>query len=122
MIDHVGLNVRDLDAAKSFYARALAPLRYEVAVEIGEHVGFRDGDGREDFWLVRRPPVGGSTHVCFAAESRAVVDAFHAAALAAGGRDNGPPGLRPEYHERYYGGFVLDPDGNNVEAVAYTDS
>ncbi len=119
MLDHVGLNVSDLAAARAFYEAALRPLGYERVLEHGAHCGFVSPERYPDFWLTRREPVGGSTHVCFRAGSRTQVDAFHAAALAAGGRDNGPPGVRPQYDETYYGAFVLDPDGNNVEAVTY---
>jgi catechol 2,3-dioxygenase-like lactoylglutathione lyase family enzyme len=76
-------------------------------------------DGKPSFWVAERAPVGGSFHVAFTASSRPAVDAFHAAALAAGGRDNGGPGPRPQYHPTYYGAFVLDPDGNNIEAVCH---
>ena len=85
-----------------------------------EHVGFQAGDGGPDFWVSRRGgPAGTGTHVCFRARGRETVEAFHTAALAAGGTDNGPPGLRPHYHEHYYGAYVFDPDGNNVEAVCH---
>ncbi len=119
MIDHVGLNVRDLAASKSFYERALAPLGYTIGTEFGEHVGFRSPQGRYDFWIARRGEPTTTAHVAFRVESRDLVDAFHAAGIEAGGRDNGAPGPRPHYHERYYGGFLLDPDGNNVEAVCH---
>lgn len=119
MIDHVGLNVSDHARSKGFYERALAPIGYEVVMDFpGEASGF-GADGSPDFWLVRRDPVG-FAHVAFAASDRAAVDAFYAAALEAGGADNGPPGLRPHYHEHYYAAFVHDPDGNNVEVVCHT--
>ena len=121
MIDHVGLNVSDLVAARAFYERALAPLGYERAIEHGEQVGFVSPDRYPDFWISRRDPVGGSTHVSFRAGGRAAVDAFHEAALAAGAADNGAPGIRHEYGEDYYGAYVLDPDGNNVEAMTYAE-
>jgi catechol 2,3-dioxygenase-like lactoylglutathione lyase family enzyme len=117
MIDHVGVNVSDLDASRAFYEQALAPLGYAVAIEYEEHLGF--GAPFPDFWISRRGEATAPAHVAFRAESREVVDAFHAAALAAGGRDNGAPGPRPHYHEHYYGAYVLDPDGNNVEAVCH---
>ena len=119
MIDHVGLEVRELSVSKGFYVQALAPLGYRIFREGEEHVGFAGPGGFPDFWIGKRGDPGAGTHVCFRAEDRATVDAFHAAALAAGGRDNGAPGLRPHYHERYYGAYVLDPDGNNVEAVCH---
>ena len=121
MIDHLGLTVSDLAASRAFYEAALAPLGYGVVMEIADgdsaHLGF--GAGRPDFWISARTPVSEGVHAAFAAPDRATVDAFHAAALAAGGTDNGAPGPRPHYHEHYYGAFVLDPDGNNVEAVCH---
>jgi len=121
MLDHVGLNVTDLAASRAFYERALEPVGYTPALEHGNSVGFVGPERYPHFWIGRRDPVGGSTHVCFRAPGRAAVDAFHAAAVAAGGTDNGPPGIRAEYDERYYGAYVLDPDGNNVEAVTYEE-
>jgi catechol 2,3-dioxygenase-like lactoylglutathione lyase family enzyme len=115
MIDHTAVNVTDLDAAKAFYAKALNPLGYSLAFESGEFLGFGDAHGM-DLGVVRRDPVGGA-HVAFKCDDHATVDAFHAAAVAAGGSDNGPPGIRAHYHEHYYGAFVLDADGNNIEAV-----
>jgi catechol 2,3-dioxygenase-like lactoylglutathione lyase family enzyme len=124
MIDHMGISVTDFDAAKAFYDKALAPLGASLVMTVppeftgGVKVG---GYGRERpvFWLTegekQTPPV----HVAFTAESRADVDAFYAAAIAAGGEDNGAPGLRPHYHENYYGAFVRDPDGHNIEAVCH---
>jgi len=119
MLDHVGLNVRDIAASRTFYEQALAPLGYETVMAFPEAVGFGVA-GKPDFWLVRRDPVGGSVHVAFAAIDRATVDQFWRAALDAGGTDHGAPGLREQYHPTYYGAFVLDPDGNNVEAVCHT--
>jgi catechol 2,3-dioxygenase-like lactoylglutathione lyase family enzyme len=115
MIDHAAVNVTDLDAAKSFYTRALEPLGYSLMFEVGEFLGFGDS-GAPSFGVVRREPVGGG-HVAFRCADRASVDAFFAAATAAGGSDNGPPGLRPHYHESYYAAYVRDSDGNNIEAV-----
>jgi catechol 2,3-dioxygenase-like lactoylglutathione lyase family enzyme len=125
LLDHITLNVSDYARSKAFYEKALSPLGVAAIMEFGEACGF----GRErkpDFWIGKGPtsfqkpeqlasitPV----HVAFTARSRAEVDAFHAAALAAGGKDFGAPGLRPMYHPNYYGAFVLDPDGHNVEAV-----
>ena len=119
VIDHLTVGVRDLERSRDFYRRALAPLGF---VELGP---WREGvremsfgvDGLDDFALSLEYPVGGSLHVAFVADRREQVDAFHAAALAAGGRDNGAPGFRPEYSDGYYGAFVFDPDGYNVEAV-----
>jgi catechol 2,3-dioxygenase-like lactoylglutathione lyase family enzyme len=120
MIDHVILNVRDYAASKRFYEEALAPLGYEVVLEFG---GFGCGfgrDGKPGFWIATRPEAHSDVHVAFVSPDRATVDRFHERALAAGGADNGPPGLRPHYHESYYAAFVRDPDGNNVEAVCHT--
>jgi catechol 2,3-dioxygenase-like lactoylglutathione lyase family enzyme len=121
MLDHVTLNVSDLDASRVFYERALEPVGYALGMQHGDQIGFVAPDRYPHFWIARRDPVGGSTHVCFRASSRDAVDAFHAAAVAAGGRDNGGPGIRAEYGDRYYGAYVFDPDGNNVEAVTYEE-
>jgi catechol 2,3-dioxygenase-like lactoylglutathione lyase family enzyme len=99
VIDHVVLNVRDAAACKSFYSAALEPLGYSIALDWGEHVGF--GAPRPDFWISHRGEPSAPAHVCFRAPDRTTVDAFHEAALAAGGRDNGPPGVRPHCHEHY---------------------
>jgi len=118
MIDHVSLNVKDFGASRAFYEPALAALGYEPVMEFPKAMGF--GAGRKpSFWIAQREPAGSGVHVAFHCDDRATVDAFHAAALGAGGRDNGAPGLREHYHPRYYGAFVLDPDGNNVEAVCH---
>jgi catechol 2,3-dioxygenase-like lactoylglutathione lyase family enzyme len=119
MIDHVGFNVSDIDASKRFYEAALRPLGYSAALEFKEHVGFGTGEGSPDFWISLRGEPTATAHLAFVAPDRATVDAFYEAAIAAGGTDNGPPGLRPHYHEHYYGAYVTDPDGNNVEAVAH---
>jgi catechol 2,3-dioxygenase-like lactoylglutathione lyase family enzyme len=110
--------VSKLEQSKRFYEEALSPLGYELIME--HHisgVGFGES-AKPDFWI-RQGEVGAAVHVAFASEDRATVDAFHEAAMAAGGRDNGGPGLRPEYHPSYYGAFVFDPDGNNIEAVCH---
>jgi catechol 2,3-dioxygenase-like lactoylglutathione lyase family enzyme len=117
MIDHVSLKTSNQDASRRFYERTLAPLGYAVLMEFEEGQVVGMGVGRKpDFWLSPGEP-SGPIHLAFQASDRASVDAFHSAALAAGGKDNGPPGLRPEYHPGYYGAFAYDPDGNNVEAV-----
>lgn len=121
MFDHVELNVSDLDVSRRFFEAALAPLGYEVSLESPELIDFRAA-GRSDFGLVRRAPVAPTAHLAFEAPDRAAVDAFHAAALAAGGTDNGAPGLRPEYGDAYYAAFVLGPDGHNIEAVTRRDA
>ncbi|MDQ7776626.1 VOC family protein [Paracoccus aminovorans] len=129
MIDHIGIAVSDITRARAFYDAALAVLGIGVEMEVteamtgghGAHLGY-GRDGKPDFWIGSGKPAHGGTHVAFAAPDRAAVDAFHRAAMAAGGRDNGAPGLRPEYHPGYYGAFVLDPDGNNIEAVHHGDA
>lgn len=118
MIDHIIITVSDYEASKAFYLAALAPLGYEVIMEFGRAAGL-GADGKPDFWLrqqeAARPPI----HIAFASRDRSTVDRFYEAAMAAGGRDNGGPGLRPDYHPNYYGAFVFDPDGNNIEAVCH---
>ena len=115
----------DFAAAKAFYAAALKPLGIGVLMEfakgvIGEApIAGLGSNGKPFFWLAGAGKTSPATHIAFAANSRAEVDAFHAAAMAAGGRDNGKPGIRAQYHPAYYGAFVLDPDGNNVEAVCH---
>ena len=118
MIDHTGVSVSDVARAKAFYRTALAPLGYTLLVEWEEFAGFGVAP-KPDFWIAHGTPNAPRVHVAFRADSRAVVDAFYRAAIGAGGRDNGPPGLRPHYHDNYYGAFVLDPDGHNIEAVCH---
>jgi catechol 2,3-dioxygenase-like lactoylglutathione lyase family enzyme len=128
MLDHVGFTVSDPERSRRFYEQALAPLGIALIATVtpeqtgspGTAHGF-GSDGKPFFWVGDQQAVGQGGHVAFAADTRAAVDAFHQAALAAGGRDNGPPGLRPHYHPNYYGAFVLDPDGLNVEAVCHRD-
>ena len=115
MIDHLKLFVADPGASLRFYERALEPLGYRVLLEPAPGV-FGMGSERPDIWLAAADGPTTTCHVAFSADSTQTVDAFHAAALAAGGTDNGAPGMRP-YHPHYYGAFVLDLDGNNVEAV-----
>jgi catechol 2,3-dioxygenase-like lactoylglutathione lyase family enzyme len=118
VLDHVGINVSDLTAARSLYVAALEPLGIKPIMEFeGIACGFGD-DQKPYFWIAKRDPATPSAHVAFACTDRPTVDAFHAAAISAGAEDNGEPGLRP-YHEHYYGAFVLDPDGNNIEAVCH---
>jgi catechol 2,3-dioxygenase-like lactoylglutathione lyase family enzyme len=120
VFDHVGINVKDYAASRAFYGQALAPLGWKVVMAFDEWkaAGFGEAD-KPDLWISEREPYGTGTHVAFTAADRATVDAFHQAALAAGGTDNGAPGLREMYHPTYYGAFVLDLDGNNVEAVCH---
>ena len=128
MIDHIGLDVADIVRSRDFYARALAPLGYRIVQEIRPEperppavVMFGVGD-EPDFVIAKDKAPGPGNHVAFRAESRGQVDAFHAAALAAGGRDNGRPGLRKRYGPTYYAAFVLDPDGFNLEAVCHASA
>lgn len=125
MLDHVGAVVSDIARSRTFYDAALAPLGIAVMMEVTAeqtgghaHLGY-GAQGKPFFWIGTGGAPTGQLHVAFTAPNRAVVDAFHSAAMAAGGRDNGPPGLRPHYHPNYYGAFVLDPDGLNVEAVCH---
>ena len=117
MIDHIKVFVSDADRSGAFYESALQPLGYRVMLRPAQGV-IGMGVDFPDFWIAATSEPT-TAHVAFRADSRDVVDAFHEAALAAGGRDNGAPGLRPHYHETYYGAFVLDPDGNNIEAVSH---
>jgi catechol 2,3-dioxygenase-like lactoylglutathione lyase family enzyme len=121
MIDHIGLSVADYERSKAFYRTALAPLGYTLVMEVteaGPYAGFGEG-GKPDFWIGKGAVTAPRVHVAFRAKDRATVHAFYDAALAAGGADNGPPGIRSEYHPNYYGAFVLDPDGHNIEAVCH---
>ena len=120
MLDHVGFGVSDYERSKAFYERALAPLGIELLMEpVAQAAGF-GRDGKPFFWIeTRGPAVKGGLHVAFVVDDRATVDRFHAGALEAGGTDNGPPGVREIYHPNYYGAYVLDPDGNNIEAVCH---
>jgi len=118
MIDHTEVNVSSVAKSKAFYRSALAPLGYRVITEGEEYADF-GVPPKPDFWIGEGKPNVPPVHVAFRADTRAQVDAFHKAAIAAGGRDNGGPGLRPHYHANYYGAFVLDPDGHNIEAVCH---
>lgn len=128
MLDHIGIKVTDIKRSKTFYDHALKPLGVGVVMEVSEEeaktfgqtafMGYGEGE-KPYFWINQQPRATELIHVAFATDSRAKVDAFYAAAMAAGGRDNGPPGLRPHYHASYYGAFVLDPDGHNIEAVCH---
>jgi catechol 2,3-dioxygenase-like lactoylglutathione lyase family enzyme len=121
VFDHVGLNVRNYSASRAFYEQALAPLGYRVVFDGSEWkgAGFGTSSDKPEFWVMEREPYGAGTHIAFQCEDRETVDAFHTAALAAGGTDHGAPGVREHYHPTYYGAFVLDPDSNNVEAVCH---
>ena len=125
MIDHVGFPVSNYPRSKAFYLQALAPLGYALVMEVqqGENdspaAGF-GANGKPDFWIGGEGGLNRPMHIAITAKDRAAVDAFYRAALAAGGKDNGAPGLRPQYHPNYYAAFVFDPDGHNVEAVCHT--
>jgi len=125
MLDHVGFPITDYKRSKAFYEKALAPLGYSLVMEVpqtgGGHFAAGFGaDGKPDFWIGDEGGLNRSLHVAITAKDRAAVDAFYRAAIAAGGKDNGAPGLRPQYHPNYYGAFVIDPDGHNIEAVCHS--
>jgi len=117
MLDHVSLGVSNFERSKKFYDQALRPLGIERLYAEGPTAAGYGADRRAFFWIGQKNASQTGSHVAFVAHDRETVDRFHQAALAAGGRDNGQPGLRPNYHEHYYGAFVLDPDGHNIEAV-----
>src|SRR4051794_28675293 len=121
MFDHVGFEVGDLKKSKAFYQKALAPLGIKLIADLEQWSAAGFGTERPRFWIGGGKPQAGEdeVHVSFAAKDRAQVRAFYEAAIAAGGRDNGKPGPRPEYHENYYGAFVFDPDGHNIEACCH---
>lgn len=125
MIDHIGINVSDFAASKKFYSAALKPLGFEMLMEIPAAVtGRTDVAGfgeppKPEFWISGGTPNNPPIHIALRVNSRAVVDAFYRAALAAGAKDNGAPGIRAHYHPDYYGAFVFDPDGHNIEAVCH---
>jgi catechol 2,3-dioxygenase-like lactoylglutathione lyase family enzyme len=125
MLDHIGFSVADFARSRAFYARVLEPLGYVPVMDVTkEQSGSYEGTGfgapgRPQFWIGSGSASSGPMHVSFVAQTRAAVDAFHKCAIAAGARDNGAPGLRPHYHQNYYGAFVFDPDGNNIEAVCH---
>ena len=124
MIDHITIGVTDFSRSTAFYDQSFAALNirrlFDVPPEQSEGIKVTGyGDTHPWFWLAEERPTKGLLHVAFSAPSRALVDAWYAAAIAAGGRDNGPPGLRAHYHSDYYGAFVLDPDGHNIEAVCH---
>jgi catechol 2,3-dioxygenase-like lactoylglutathione lyase family enzyme len=125
MIDHTGIAVVDFEASKTFYDAVLAPGGAALVVVVAEEYtgGVKVGGygyDRPQFWLHEAGEPGPGRHYAFTADTRAEVDAFYEAAIAAGGRDNGKPGVRAHYHPNYYGAFVLDPDGNNIEAVCHS--
>lgn len=124
ILDHVGFCVSDFAASRAFYEKTLKPLGISAIMEVtaeqtgGEaHCGF--GTDKPEFWIGTGTPLTGTLHVAFTAQDRKTVDEVYARALAAGGRDNGAPGLRPHYHPDYYAAFMLDPDGHNIEVVCH---
>ena len=127
MIDHVGFPVADYGRSKAFYERALAPLGYILIMEVQQNqhdaraAGFGTA-GKPDFWIGGEGGLDRTVHIAIVAKDRAAVDAFYKAALAAGGKDNGAPGIRAHYHPDYYAAFVLDPDGHNIEAVCHASA
>lgn len=120
MLDHIGLRTKQVKEMFAFYEAVLAPLGYSKLKDFGVAAGFGK-DGQHPLWIgqAEGEAASSSVHLALTADSRADVDAFHKAALENGGTDNGPPGIRPQYHENYYGAFVIDPDGNNLEAVCH---
>jgi catechol 2,3-dioxygenase-like lactoylglutathione lyase family enzyme len=118
IIDHIGLAVGDYEKSRQFVSRALAPMGIELVMEIGGYAGFGKS-GKAEFWFGSGGEIQRPMHIAFIADSRDQVKAFYAAALAAGGTDNGPPGIREIYHPNYFGAFVNGPDGHNVEAVCH---
>ena len=118
MIDHIGLRTKQFDVMVKFYEAALAPLGYSKLMEFDGGVGF-GSDGKPALWIGASDSAPSSMHLALSSSSRAAVDAFYKSAIAAGGKDNGGPGLRPGYTPTYYAAFVIDPDGNNLEAVCH---
>ena len=118
MLDHVTIGVSNIERSKTFYDEALSPLGIQRLFAEGEAFGYGTS-GKPFFWIALREAVRTGTHIAFTAADRATVDRFYDAGLAAGGRHNGKPGLRPHYHANYYGAFILDPDGHNIEAVCH---
>lgn len=118
MLDHIGIDVSDYENSKEFYKAALAPLGYGLIMEVYGYAGF-GADGKPDFWIHGGTVTTPQIHIAFKSKNRATVSAFYEAAINAGGKDNGPPGIRAMYHPHYFGAFVLDPDGHNIEAVCH---
>jgi catechol 2,3-dioxygenase-like lactoylglutathione lyase family enzyme len=121
MFDHIGIKVKNLHTSQRFYDAALRPLGYRQCSSGADEVGYGAGD-QPAFWLYRGQSGGTGSHTAFKAGDRQSVDSFHSAGLDAGGHDNGKPGLRADYSPSYYAAFLLDPDGNNVEAVSLTEN
>lgn len=119
-IDHIGLTVSDNEKSKAFYSKVLAPLDMALVMEVEGWAGFGP-EGKPEFWFSKQELHQRPMHICFRAQTRAQVDAFYQAAITAGGRDNGAPGIREHYHANYYAAFVIDPDGHNIEAVCHSE-
>ena len=119
IIDHIGFAISDSKKSDDFYSKALAPLGIEKIMEYEGWMGFGK-NGKPEFWIGKAPEIQKPMHIAFTADNREQVNQFYEAAIAAGGKDNGKPGIRAEYHPNYYGAFVFDPDGHNIEAVCHT--
>lgn len=120
MIDHISYAVKNYESSRDFFQKALAPLGYELLHEFEGKSGGFGAAGKPDLWIFEGETPKSRIHLAFRGETRKDVDAFYEAAIAAGGEDNGKPGLRPHYHPNYYGAFIIDPDGHNIEAVCHT--
>ncbi len=119
-IDHIGVTVSDMPVSLTFFTKALKPLGIELVAEDNGWVGF-GRDGKAEFWFGLDEPVTTRMHIAFAAKNREQVDQFYQAAIDAGAKDNGLPGVREQYHPNYYGAFVIGPDGHNIEAVCHNE-
>lgn len=119
MIDHVSYMVRDYETSREFFKKALAPLGYELIMEFEGNAGGFGIEGKPEFWIIGGEPPKSRIHIAFNSPNRKIVDSFYEAAIEAGGKDNGKPGLRTHYHPNYYGAFVLDPDDHNIEVVCH---
>jgi len=120
IIDHIGLSVSDYKKSKEFYSKSLAPLDIKLVMEIDGWAGFGK-NGKPEFWFGLHKKIQNPMHIAFSAETREQVDQFYEAAISTGGKDNGKPGVREIYHPNYYGAFVIDPDGHNIEAVCHSE-
>ena len=120
IIDHIGIAVSDYEKSKDFYSKALAPLEIELVAEVQGWAGFGK-EGKPEFWFGLGKEAQNPMHIAFVANTREMVDMFYKAAIEAGAQDNGKPGIREIYHPNYYGGFVIDRDGHNIEAVCHSE-
>lgn len=121
LLDHIGVQTQDMTASKAFYSAVLAPLGSKVVMDFGAAVGFGPAPDQPSFWISLAPgELAGEVHIAFAAVDRAAVEAFHRAALGVGAEELHAPAVHPEYHPHYFGAYVRDPDGNNVEAVCHS--